>query len=51
VETDPAARERVYSLAPEVEQNHDPARHGAALVIDITQLLGTTVRGPVRLTR
>ena len=51
VETDPAVRERVYSLAPEVEQNHDPARHGAALVIDITQLLGTTVRGPVRLTR
>jgi hypothetical protein len=49
VETDPAVRARVYDLAPEVEQNHDPARRGAALVIDITQLQGTTVRGPVRL--
>jgi hypothetical protein len=51
VETDSAVRERVYSLAPEVEQNHDPARRGAALVIDVQSLQGTTVRGPVRLTR
>ena len=48
VETDSAVRARVYELAPEVEQNHDPARRGAALVIDITQLQGTTVRGPIR---
>jgi hypothetical protein len=51
IETDPAVRTRVYELAPEVEQNHDPARRGAALVIDITQLQGTTVRGPVKLVR
>jgi hypothetical protein len=51
VETDAAVRERVYNLAPEVEQNHDPARRGAALVIDIHQLQGTTVRGPVKLAR
>jgi pyridoxamine 5'-phosphate oxidase-like protein len=50
VETDPAVRERVYQLAPEVEQNHDTARKGAALIIDITQLSGTTQRGLVRVT-
>jgi hypothetical protein len=51
VETDEGVRSRVYELAPEVEQNHDPGRRGAALVIDITQLQGTTVRGPVRFAR
>jgi hypothetical protein len=50
VETDPAVRERVYQLAPEVEQNHDPGHKGAALIIDVTSLAGTTVRGPVRVT-
>lgn len=50
VETDPAVRERVYQLSPEVEQNHDTGRKGAALIIDITSLGGTTVRGPVRVT-
>src|SRR6195256_5179162 len=50
VETDPAVRERVFQLSPEVEQNHDPARKGAALVIDIVSLSGGTVRGPVRVT-
>jgi len=49
VETDPAVRERVFSLSPEVEQNHDPQHRGAALIIDITQLQGTTVRGMVRM--
>jgi hypothetical protein len=48
VETDPAVRERVYQLSPEVEQNHDPGHKGAALIIDITSLSGTTVRGLVR---
>src|SRR5438128_1420872 len=51
VETDPDIRERVFNLAPEVEQNHDPGRKGAALIIDITSLQGTTVRGPVKVTR
>ena len=50
VETDPAIRERVYNLAPEVEQNHDPGRKGAALIIDVTSLQGTTVRGLVKVT-
>jgi hypothetical protein len=48
VESDPAIRERVYQLAPEVEQNHDPGRKGAALIIDVTSLSGTSVRGLVR---
>jgi hypothetical protein len=48
VETSPDVRERVFQLAPEVEQNHDPARKGAALIIDILSLQGTTVRGMVK---
>jgi hypothetical protein len=51
VESDEATRERVFSLAPEVEQNHDPGHKGAALIIDVDSLQGTTVRGPVRFTR
>ncbi|HYY88388.1 MAG TPA: nuclear transport factor 2 family protein [Chloroflexota bacterium] len=51
IEASDAVRARVYALAPEVEQNHDPSRRGAALVIDITQLQGTTVRGPIRFSR
>jgi len=50
VETDPSIRERVYQLAPEVEQNHDTQHKGAALIIDVTSLAGTTVRGMVRVT-
>ena len=48
VETDPSVRERVFQLSPEVEQNHDPGRKGAALLIDIVTLQGTTVRGLVK---
>jgi hypothetical protein len=51
VETDEATRNRVFELAPEVEQNHDPGRKGAALIIDVVALQGTTVRGPVRFSR
>jgi hypothetical protein len=50
VSTDPAVRERVYQLSPEVEQNHDTQHKGAALIIDVTSLAGTTVRGMVRVT-
>jgi hypothetical protein len=48
VETSPAVRERVFQLSPEVEQNHDPGRKGAALIIDIVSLQGSTVRGMVK---
>jgi hypothetical protein len=50
VETDPSVRERVFQLSPEVEQNHDPGRKGAALIIDIVSLQGGTVRGMVKVT-
>src|SRR5262249_29424655 len=33
VETNEAVRDRVYALSPEVEQNHDPERNGAALLV------------------
>jgi hypothetical protein len=51
IETDEAVRTRVFDMSPEVEQNHDPSRKGAALIIDVTSLQGTTVRGPVRFQR
>jgi hypothetical protein len=50
-ETDPEVRDRVFELAPEVEQKHDPGRIGAALLIDVTRLSGTTPRGGVRMQR
>ncbi len=51
IETDPEVRDRVYALAPEVEQRHDPARRGLALIIDIERLQGTSPRGAVRMER
>jgi hypothetical protein len=50
VEADESVRGRVFELSPEVEQNHDPGRRGAALIIDVTSVQGTTVRGPVKFT-
>jgi hypothetical protein len=35
---DPETRRKVFELAPEVEQTHDPLRHGVAVVIDVTRL-------------
>lgn len=49
-ETDPAVRERVYNLVPEVEQNHDPGMvNGGALIIDIDRIQGGTSRGAFRM--
>jgi hypothetical protein len=50
-ETDPEVRDRVFELAPEVEQKHDPGRIGAALLIDVTRVSGNTPRGGVRMQR
>ena len=50
-ETDAAIRDRVFDLAPEVEQKHDPGRIGAALIIDVDRLTGNTPRGGVRMQR
>jgi hypothetical protein len=35
---DPETRRKVFELGPEVEQTHDPLRHGVAVVIDVTRL-------------
>jgi len=51
VESSPEIRERVFALSPEVEQNHDTARKGAALIIDISRVMGNTPRGGVRMQR
>jgi hypothetical protein len=48
---DEDVRNRVFELAPEVEQKHDPGRIGAALLIDIDKLTGNTPRGGVRMDR
>lgn len=46
-----AERKRVFELSPEVEQNHDPRRIGAAVIFAITRLDGSTLGGPVRMRR
>jgi hypothetical protein len=51
VETDAAVRDRVFTLSPEVEQNHDPARNGAVVLVEVTSLQGTSPRGGVRVER
>jgi hypothetical protein len=48
-ETDQDIRDRVFELAPEVEQRHDPGRIGAALIIDLDRVSGNTPRGAVRM--
>jgi hypothetical protein len=44
-------RRRAYELAPETEQMHDPAREGAALIIDVTEISGSTPQGAVLMRR
>ncbi|HEV7664992.1 MAG TPA: pyridoxamine 5'-phosphate oxidase family protein [Chloroflexota bacterium] len=51
VETSAEVRDRVFELAPEVEQKHDLQRHGAALIIDVERVSGNTPRGGVRMQR
>jgi hypothetical protein len=47
VESDPATRERVFERTPEVEQLHDVARRGAALIVDVTEISGTSPTGTI----
>jgi uncharacterized pyridoxamine 5'-phosphate oxidase family protein len=52
IETDEEIRKRVFEMIPEVEQNHDPARKGAAMIIEIDRIMGYTTGGePVRMAR
>jgi hypothetical protein len=47
IEDDPAIRDEIFELTPEVEQMHDPDRNGAALIVDVTSVRGGTPRGGV----
>lgn len=52
IDSDEAVRRRVFDLIPEVEQNHDPARKGAAMIIDLERIQGFSTGGePVRMVR
>jgi uncharacterized pyridoxamine 5'-phosphate oxidase family protein len=52
IEADEAIRKRVFDLTPEVEQNHDPMRKGAAMIIEVDKMMGFTTGGePVRMER
>jgi hypothetical protein len=42
---DDETRRRVFEQAPEVEQTHDPQRHGVAVVIDVLRLQANTGAG------
>jgi hypothetical protein len=48
-EDDPEVRARVFDLMPEVEQRHDLNHTGAALIIDVLRVSGSTPRGAVRM--
>lgn len=48
-ESDPEVRDRVFDLMPEVEQKHDPGHVGAALIVDLDRVTGSTPRGAVRM--
>ncbi len=50
VSTDEAARNRIYAGMAEAERNHDPARTGIALIIDLDRVegwAGMSPNGPV----
>lgn len=51
--TDDESRRRAFELSPEVEQTHDPERHGVALIIDIARMQANAGagRGNFTLTR
>jgi hypothetical protein len=44
---DPEVRRRIFDLSPEVEQRHDPGMAGAAVIVDVSRVQGTSPKGPV----
>ena len=44
---DDGLRKRIFDMSPEVEQRHDTARTGAAVIIDVARIHGTSPKGPV----
>lgn len=54
VSTDEAVRQRIYARMAEAERNHDPARAGVALLIDLDRVegwAGMSPNGPVNKVR
>jgi hypothetical protein len=47
IETDEETRRRAYERTPEVEQMHSPNRTGAALIIDVTEIRGSSPKGNI----
>jgi len=45
VDNDEATRKEVFEGSPQPEQDHDPERHGVAVVIDLDRAVGGTVGG------
>jgi Pyridoxamine 5'-phosphate oxidase len=44
---DESLRRRIFDMSTEVEQRHDTAMTGAAVVVDVWRIHGTSLRGPV----
>jgi hypothetical protein len=51
VTADEALRRRVFDLLPEVERNHDPDCHGAALIVEVDRMEASTAWGRARMIR
>lgn len=51
IATDEEVRRRVWESTSEIEQNHDPSRQGAALIVDLDRVQGGTPHGGVRMVR
>jgi hypothetical protein len=48
---DPSANDSVYGKAPKSEQEQDPERRGAAVIIELDSIDGFGVSGPFRMER
>jgi hypothetical protein len=45
--TNPKERQTIFEMTPEVEQRHDPRQIGAAAILALIELKGTSPRGPI----
>ena len=51
IDNSDALRERVWELTPEGEQNHDPARKGVPLIVEVDKMTGYIGGEPLRMAR
>jgi hypothetical protein len=51
IDNSEATRELVWEMTPEGEQNHDPARKGAPLIVDVDKMTGYVGGETVRMAR